>query len=144
MALGAQAHQPSAALGSGADTYPAGQAGGDMKRYTKECWMFVRQDVRGRYGSEGTFRHMTPHIDDKKDETDVDESSDTYDTVEWLTTNVPNNNGRVGIMGISYPGFYSAAGMIDNHPKLVCASPQAPINVSRHDIAAIRVAFFSR
>ena len=88
-------------LGSGADTYPAGQAGGDMKRYTKECWMFVRQDVRGRYGSEGTFRHMTPHIDDKKDETDVDESSDTYDTVEWLTTNVPNNNGRVGIMGIS-------------------------------------------
>ena len=72
-----------------------------MKRYTKECWMFVRQDVRGRYGSEGTFRHMTPHIDDKKDETDVDESSDTYDTVEWLTTNVPNNNGRVGIMGIS-------------------------------------------
>ena len=49
-----------------------------MKRYTKECWMFVRQDVRGRYGSEGTFRHMTPHIDDKKDETDVDESSDTY------------------------------------------------------------------
>jgi putative CocE/NonD family hydrolase len=90
--------------------------------------MYVRQDVRGRYGSEGIFQHMTPHIDDKKSDTDVDESSDTYDTIEWLVNNIPNNNGRVGIMGISYPGFYSAAGMIDNHPCLTCASPQAPIN----------------
>lgn len=88
----------------------------------------MRQDVRGRYGSEGVFRHMTPHIDDKKASTDVDESSDTFDTIEWLINNIPNNNGRCGIMGISYPGFYSAAGMIDNHPALKCASPQAPIN----------------
>jgi hypothetical protein len=60
--------------------------------------MYVRQDVRGRYGSEGIFQHMTPHIDDKKSDTDVDESSDTYDTIEWLVNNIPNNNGRVGIM----------------------------------------------
>lgn len=86
------------------------------------------QDVRGRYGSEGEFRHMTPHIDEKSGEHDVDESSDTYDTIEWLINNVPNNNGNVGITGNSYGGFYSVAGMISNHPALKCAAPTAPIN----------------
>jgi len=70
---------------------------------------------------------MTPHLDVKTTNADIDESSDTYDTIEWLINNVPDNNGRACIMGISYPGFYSAAGMIDNHPALKCASPQAPI-----------------
>ena len=111
----------------GEDQFPTGQSRGDMQHYFDEGWIFVRADVRGRYASEGLFVQMTPHIDDKLSDTDIDESSDTYDTIEWLVNNVPNNNGRVGIMGISYPGFYSAAGMIDNHPALKAASPQAPI-----------------
>jgi hypothetical protein len=91
--------------------------------------VLLLQDVRGRYdGSEGEFRHMTPHIDEKSGEDDVDESSDTYDTIEWLINNVPNNNGNVGITGNSYGGFYSVAGMISNHPALKCAAPTAPIN----------------
>ena len=110
----------------GIDGYP--QPVGWFKTYAKEGWIFVYQDVRGRYGSEGEFRHMTPHIDEKKDESDVDESSDTYDTVEWLINNVKNNNGNVGITGNSYGGYYSVAGMISNHPNLKCAAPTAPIN----------------
>jgi uncharacterized protein len=58
----------------------------------------------------------------------VDESSDTYDTIEWLIKNVPNNNGKVGLLGTSYPGFYTSAGIIDAHPALVAASPQAPVS----------------
>ena len=58
---------------------------------------------------------------------DIDESTDAYDTIDWLVKHVPNNNGEVGMMGISYPGFYSACGMIDSHPALKCVSPQAPI-----------------
>ncbi len=70
---------------------------------------------------------MTPHIDNKQSPSDVDESSDTYDTIEWLLENIPNHNGRVGQWGISYPGFYCAASMIDAHPALKAVSPQAPI-----------------
>ena len=102
----------------GEDQFPTGQSRGEMQHYFDEGWIFVRADVRGRYASEGLFVQMTPHIDDKRTSSDIDESSDTYDTIEWLINNVPNNNGRVGIMGISYPGFYSAAGMIDSHPAL--------------------------
>jgi putative CocE/NonD family hydrolase len=87
----------------------------------------VRQDVRGRRLSEGVFTDMTPHRPDKKSPADVDESSDTYDTIEWLLKHVPNHNGRVGIHGISYPGFYAAAGSIDSHPALKAVSPQAPV-----------------
>ena len=58
---------------------------------------------------------------------DIDESTDAYDTIDWLVKHVPNNNGKVGMMGISYPGFYSACGMIDSHPALKCVSPQAPV-----------------
>ncbi len=93
----------------------------------EEGFIMVFQDVRGRFMSEGDFVNMTPHIDEKKDDHDVDESSDTYDTIDWLLANVANHNGRVGQWGISYPGFYTAAGMIDSHPALKASSPQAPI-----------------
>jgi uncharacterized protein len=95
--------------------------------FTKEGYAFVYQDVRGCFRSEGKFEDMRPHLDSKKAKTDVDESSDTYDTIEWLVANVPNNNGKVGLWGISYPGFYSSAGMINAHPALKAVSPQAPI-----------------
>lgn len=90
-------------------------------------YIFVAQDVRGCYLSEGTFLDMRPHLATKSKPTDIDESTDTYDTIDWLVKNIPNNNGRAGQWGISYPGFYSAAGMIDAHPALKAVSPQAPI-----------------
>ena len=77
--------------------------------------------------SEGEYVNMRPHIPNKKGSKDVDESSDTYDTIEWLVNNIPNNNGRVGLWGISYPGFYATVGSIDAHPALKAVSPQAPI-----------------
>src|ERR1700727_541607 len=89
--------------------------------------IFVFQDVRGRYMSEGKFIEMRPHIDDKKSKQDVDDSSDLYDTIDWLLKNVPNNNGNAGIWGISYPGFFTSASIIDSHPALKAASPQAPM-----------------
>jgi putative CocE/NonD family hydrolase len=95
--------------------------------FDKAGYIFVNQDVRGRYMSEGTFVEMRPHIDEKKSKNDVDDSSDLYDTIEWLLKNVPNNNGRAGIWGISYPGFFTSASMIDTHPALKAASPQAPM-----------------
>ncbi len=93
----------------------------------KESYIFAYQDVRGCWMSEGDFVNMRPHRGVKNGPKDVDESTDTYDTVEWLVRNVPHNNGRVGQWGISYPGFYAAAGMIDAHPALKAVSPQAPI-----------------
>jgi hypothetical protein len=100
---------------------------GPSEDFDKAGYIFVFQDVRGRYLSEGTFVEMHPHIDEPKSKTDVDESTDTYDTVEWLLKNVPNNNGRVGIWGISYPGFYTSASIIDSHPAIKAASPEAPM-----------------
>jgi putative CocE/NonD family hydrolase len=100
---------------------------GPSERFTREGFVFVYQDVRGRFLSEGKFIEATPHRPRKHDKQDVDESTDTWDTIDWLVANVPNNNGRVGMWGISYPGFYTAAGMIDAHPALKAASPQAPI-----------------
>jgi hypothetical protein len=90
-------------------------------------YIFVCGDARGRYESEGVFQEMSPHIDDKKSNKDVDESTDTYDTVEFLLKHVENNNGKVGITGISYPGFYTSASIIDSHPAIKAASPQAPM-----------------
>jgi putative CocE/NonD family hydrolase len=90
-------------------------------------YIFVCGDARGRYQSEGEFQEMTPHIDDKKSNKDVDDSSDMYDTVEFLLKHVANNNGKVGITGISYPGFYTSASIIDSHPAIKAASPQAPM-----------------
>jgi uncharacterized protein len=109
----------------GVDQYRA-QLGPSLD-FDKSGYIFVMQDVRGRYMSEGTFIEMRPHIDNKKSNKDVDDSSDLYDTIEWLLKNVPNNNGKAGIWGISYPGFYTSASMIDSHPALRAASPQAPM-----------------
>jgi uncharacterized protein len=92
----------------------------------KEKYIVVYQDVRGRYKSEGNFLEMTPAIDTKKSKKDVDESSDTYDTVDWLIKNT-KSNGRVGIWGISYPGFYASASLPDAHPAIKAVSPQAPV-----------------
>lgn len=109
----------------GADKYPARL--GPSEHFVKAGYIFVNQDVRGRFASEGEFIQVTPHNPNKTKPSDVDESSDTYDTIEWLLKNVPNHNGRVGMYGISYPGFYAAAGMIDAHPALKAVSPQAPV-----------------
>src|SRR5262249_39009140 len=95
--------------------------------FLKEGYIFVYQDVRGRVMSEGEFDNMRGHIDRKTSKNDIDESSDTYDTIEWLVKNIPSNNGSVGMWGISYPGFYASAGMIDAHPALKAVSPQAPV-----------------
>jgi uncharacterized protein len=100
---------------------------GPSPDFDKAGYIFVFQDVRGRYMSEGNFVEMRPHIDDKKSKQDVDDSSDLYDTIDWLLKNVPNNNGKAGIWGISYPGFFTSASMIDSHPALKAASPQAPM-----------------
>lgn len=100
---------------------------GPSEHFVKAGYIFVNQDVRGRFLSEGEFQQVTPHKPKKQKPTDVDESSDTYDTIEWLLKNVPGHNAKVGMFGISYPGFYAAAGMIDSHPALVAVSPQAPV-----------------
>ncbi|MGB6153023.1 MAG: CocE/NonD family hydrolase [Pricia sp.] len=95
----------------------------------EDGYILVFQDVRGRYMSDGTFDNMRPNIpgNNPKNKKDIDESSDTYDTIEWLTKNIRGNNGKVGMYGISYPGHYAAAGVIDAHPALKASSPQAPI-----------------
>ena len=100
---------------------------GPSPDFDKSGYIFVFQDVRGRYMSEGTFTEMRPHIDNKKSNQDVDDASDLYDTIDWLLKNVPNNNGNAGIWGISYPGFFTSASIIDSHPALKAASPQAPM-----------------
>jgi uncharacterized protein len=109
----------------GADNYP--KRLGPAQSFVADGFIFVYQDVRGRFQSEGTFIEVTPHKEVKKGTQDVDESTDTYDTIDWLLKNVPNNNGKAGIYGISYPGFYAAAGMPDSHPALKACSPQAPV-----------------
>jgi hypothetical protein len=97
-------------------------------RWAHEGYIFVSQDVRGRYFSEGEFTEMTPHNAVKRDpRKDVDESTDSYDTVDWLVKNVRPNNGAVGIYGGSWPGFYATASCIDAHPALKACSPQAPM-----------------
>ncbi|GAB3763273.1 CocE/NonD family hydrolase [Spirosoma pomorum] len=116
---------------------------GPGKALSQEKYIFVYQDVRGRYMSEGQFEEMTPALNRVADSgktngkarknnvskvaTATDESTDTYDTIDWLLKNVPNNNGRVGLMGISYPGFYASAALPDAHPALKAVSPQAPV-----------------
>jgi putative CocE/NonD family hydrolase len=109
----------------GEDQYPRHL--GPSDEFEKSGYIFVYQDVRGRWMSEGDYVEMRPHIDEKKSPRDVDDSSDTYDTIEFLLKHVANNNGKAGIWGISYPGFYTSASIIDSHPALVAASPQAPM-----------------
>lgn len=96
-------------------------------RYTDDDYIMVYQDVRGKYMSEGEFEDIRPIIAEKKSIEDTDESTDTWDTVDWLVKNIKNNNGNVGIFGISYPGFYSTMGLINAHPAVKAVSPQAPV-----------------
>ncbi|MFN3589270.1 MAG: CocE/NonD family hydrolase [Spirosomataceae bacterium] len=109
----------------GEDTYPAKL--GPSEHLMKEKYIFVYQDVRGRWMSEGKWTNMTPNNPGNGKAIAPDESADTYDTIDWLVKNVKFNNGKVGQWGISYPGFYTAAGMVDAHPALKASSPQAPI-----------------
>ncbi|HEU4469617.1 MAG TPA: CocE/NonD family hydrolase [Flavisolibacter sp.] len=97
-----------------------------QRLYCRENYILVVQDVRGRYMSEGNFEDVRPFNPDKK-EREIDEASDTYDAVEWLTKNVPHNNGRVGVFGISYPGFYATMAALSAHPAVKAVSPQAPV-----------------
>ncbi len=97
-----------------------------MTHFLNEGYTIVYQDNRGRFMSEGEFVDVRPYIPNKKDN-EIDENSDTYDTIEWLINNVDNNNGKVGILGISYPGFYSTMALPDAHPALKASSPQAPV-----------------
>jgi putative CocE/NonD family hydrolase len=95
--------------------------------FAREGYIFAYQDVRGRWMSEGEYEDVRPYIPNKKGK-QIDEASDTYDTVEWLVKNVSNNNGRVGVYGISYPGFYTSMAGIDSHPAIKAISPQAPVS----------------
>ncbi|MFK5972544.1 MAG: CocE/NonD family hydrolase [Flavobacteriaceae bacterium] len=105
-------------------------SGYPSKYLVEDGYILAFQDVRGRFMSDGVFDNMTPNIpgNDPTNKTDIDESSDTYDTIEWMLKNINRNNGRVGMYGISYPGFYTAAALADAHPALKASSPQAPIS----------------
>jgi putative CocE/NonD family hydrolase len=115
---------PYSAAPYGVDEYP--RRVGPAPELWKLGYIFVTQDVRGRWMSEGTFIEMTPHKVNKGPK-DFDESTDMYDTAEWLLKNVPGNNGRIGLWGNSYPGFYVSSSIIDSHPAIKAASPQAPV-----------------
>lgn len=97
-----------------------------LKRYAEEGYIIVVQDVRGRWMSEGQFKDIRP-FNPAKQGTATDEASDTYDTIDWLLANVPGNNGKVGVLGISYPGFYTTMAALSGHPALKAVSPQAPV-----------------
>lgn len=100
---------------------------GPSELFAREKFIFVYQDIRGRYLSEGDYVVIRPHKPVKHGAKDTDESTDTYDTIEWLIRNVRGNTAKVGMYGISQPGFYATAGMIDAHPALVAVAPQAPV-----------------
>ena len=129
----------------GPDRYPGGL--GPIAAIEQAGYIFVRQDVRGKGLSEGEFVDMRPHRANKRG-TEFDESSDAHDTVAWLLAHVADHNGKAGIWGISYPGFYAAAAAIDAHPALVAVSPQAPCldwwqgdDMHRHGAFALQEAF---
>lgn len=100
---------------------------GARKYFLQEKYIIVQQDVRGRWMSEGSFVDVRPYQPNKKSASDIDESSDTYDTIDWLIKNIENNNGNAGVYGTSYPGFYAAMAALSNHPALKAVSPQAPV-----------------
>ena len=108
----------------GNDTFPS--TIGPSAYLEKEKYIFVHQDARGMFLSEGYMQQMTPHLPVKPDSSYTDNSTDTWDAVEWLLTHT-NNNGCVGLWGISYRGFYASSGIINAHPAIRCSSPQAPI-----------------
>jgi putative CocE/NonD family hydrolase len=109
----------------GADAYKGSL--GPSSLFLHDGFIFVYQDVRGRWMSEGIFEEMTPEKEVHKTKNDVDEGTDTYDTIDWLIKNIKNNNGKVGVWGISYPGFFTTASLLSRHPALAAASPQAPM-----------------
>ncbi len=110
----------------GSENY-RGSLGPASEKFMREGFIFVYQDVRGKGKSEGTYMNVRPHNPDKRTPVEIDEASDTYDTIDWLVKHLPNNNGNFGMYGISYPGFYAAMGAIDSHPALKATSPQAPV-----------------
>lgn len=114
---------------------------GPSSLFLHDGYIFVYQDVRGRWMSEGIFQEMTPAIEEHKTSNDIDEGTDTYDTIDWLIKNIPGNDGKVGVWGISYPGFYTTAALLSRHPALLAASPQAPIANLYHDDAFHNGAF---
>ena len=103
----------------GADRYPPRLG---LEPMEKDGYIFVFQDVRGRHNSEGEFENVRPHAPP------INESTDTHDTIAWLLEHVPHHNGKAGMWGVSYPGFYTSAGAIDSHPALRAISPQAPVS----------------
>ncbi|KQS27150.1 X-Pro dipeptidyl-peptidase [Dyadobacter sp. Leaf189] len=100
---------------------------GPSMHFARDGYIIVYQDVRGKYMSEGDFEAYRPFIPNKKSKTDIDESSDTFDTIDWLTKNIEYHNGKVGSWGISAPGYYATMTAVDAHPALKVASPQAPV-----------------
>src|SRR6476620_3542994 len=110
----------------GENNYPDAFWNSYYRLYMRENYIMVVQDVRGKFMSEGEFVDVRP-FKTAKTGTQVDEASDTYDAVDWLIKNVPNNNGNVGAFGISYPGFYSTMVALSNHPAVKAVSPQAPV-----------------
>ena len=110
----------------GSDRYPNNL--GPSPLFAKDKFIFAYQDVRGRNMSEGSFTLTRPYKPDKQTPQDIDESSDAFDTIGWLIQHVPGNTGKVGIWGISQPGFFASAALIESHPALVAVSPQAPVS----------------
>jgi len=110
----------------GADSMPRTMDDQTMA-YMRLGYIIVRQDVRGRWMSEGDYVNVRPVNTARKSAQDIDETTDTWDTVEWLVNQVPGNNGRVGVRGTSYPGFYSSMAAISGHPAIRAVSPQAPV-----------------
>lgn len=108
----------------GADNYRAAIGPSDL--FQKEGYVFAYQDVRGRWMSEGEYVNVRPVLQNRGPK-DVDETTDTWDTIDWLVRNVAGSTGKVGMWGISYPGFYTSVALVDPHPALLAASPQAPI-----------------
>jgi len=98
-----------------------------LMEYCKKDYIMVIADVRGRWMSEGQFADVRPFNPNKKTKNDIDEASDTYDTIDWMVKNLENNNGNVGVFGISYPGFYSTMASLSGHPALKAVSPEAPV-----------------
>jgi len=109
----------------GPDDYKTQLGGNELLQ--KSGYIYVFQDVRGRYMSEGIFMDVRPFKPVKKGNKDIDESTDAFDSITWLLKKINNHNGKVGMWGVSYPGFYAAMGALSNHPNLVAVSPQAPV-----------------
>ena len=109
----------------GEDFYPT--AIGPSREFERAGYIFVKQDVRGRFMSEGKWQEMTPHVNAHRAKGEGNESEDMHDTVDWLLKHVAGNNGKVGILGTSYPGFYTSASIINSHPAIKAASPEAPV-----------------